>query len=183
MEDQRIIELYFARLESAIAETDKKYGSACRRLSENILSNPQDAEECVSDTYLAAWNTIPPTRPDPLSAYLYRITRNLSLKRYRDKTAACRNSHYDISLEELSETLGTDDTSEEESTRLREALERFLDSLSRENRVIFLRRYWFSDSYADIAARVGRSEKVISMRLVRMREGLRTYLTKEGIFL
>ncbi len=183
MDDQRIIELYFARSETAIAETDRKYGAACRRLSENILASPQDAEECVSDAYLATWNAIPPARPHPLSTFLFKITRNLSLKRYRDRTAARRNNRYDVSLDELGDCLGSPDTpeSEWESTLTAAAIEHFLDTLSQENRVIFLRRYWFSDSYAEISVRVGLSEKSISMRLTRMREALRKFLEKEGI--
>ncbi len=180
MEDERIIELYNARNEQAIAETDRKYGASCRRLSENITRDPQDAEECVNDTYLAAWNTIPPTHPNPLSAFLFRITRNLSLKRYRHNIADRRDSRANIPLEELSECLGEADDLAGESATLARIIEAFLDELSQENRVIFLRRYWFSDSYAAISERVGLSEKVISMRLLRMREKLRTHLGKEG---
>ncbi len=183
MDDQRIIELYLARSETAIVETDRKYGAACRRLAERILANPQDAEECVNDTYLATWNAIPPAHPHPLSTFLFRITRNLSLKRYRDRTAARRDSRFDVSLDELGDCLRSPDTleSERESTLTAAAIERFLDTLSRENRVIFLRRYWFSDSYIEISKRVGLSEKSISMRLTRMRGTLKKFLEKEGI--
>ncbi len=181
MEDERIIELYFDRSETAIVETDRKYGPTCRRISENITRDPRDAEECVNDTYLAAWNAMPPTRPDPLSAFLYKITRNLSLKCYRHKTAARRDARGDVPLEELSECLGQTDDLAVESDRLARIIEDFLDGLSQENRVIFLRRYWFSDSYTAISERVGLSEKVISMRLLRMRERLRNRLGKEGI--
>ncbi len=183
MDDEHIIELYYARSEQAISETDRKYGASCRRLSENITRDPRDAEECVNDTYLAAWNAIPPAHPAPLSAFLFRITRNLSLNRYRHKTAARRDSRSDIPFEELSECLGTTDGLPNETGIVTHAIERFLDGLTEENRVIFLRRYFFSDSYAAIAARVGRSEKVVSMRLSRMREGLREHLGKEGILL
>ncbi len=183
MDDQRIIELYFARAESAIAETDRKYGPSCRRLAERITGNRLDAEECVNDTYLAAWNAIPPARPDPLSAFLLKITRNLSFKRYHYNSAEKRNSYYDSSFEELADCLGEEEPMAPASEdRLTVALiEAFLDGLTPENRVIFLRRYWFADSYAEISARVGLPEKSISMRLVRMRQSLREYLRKEGI--
>ncbi len=181
MKDERIIELYHARDEAAIRETDRKYGPTCRRISENITHDARDAEECVNDTYLAAWNAMPPSHPNPLSAFLFRITRNLSLKRYRYNTAARRDSRGDIPLEELSECLGQADDLSVEPAALTRIIEAFLDALTQENRVIFLRRYWFSDSYAAISARVGLSEKVISMRLLRMREKLREHLGKEGI--
>ncbi len=185
MEDEQIIQLYFDRSEAAITETDKKYGQACLRIAENILGNRPDAEECVNDTYLGAWNAIPPAKPDPLSAFLFRITRNLSLTRYHANTAAKRNSRYDLSFEELSDCLGTCSSMEmlAENAGLTKAIETFLNSLSRENRVIFLRRYWFSDSYAEISRRTKLSESVISMRLVRLRSKLKKALRKEDFLL
>ncbi len=183
--DEEIIELYFARSENAIAETDRKYGEKCLKISVNIVGDVRDGEECVNDTYLAVWDAIPPSRPDPFSVFLYRITRNISLKRYAYNTALKRNSHYDAAFDELADVMTSDIRTDDEieAKLTSELIERFLDGLSRENRVIFLRRYWFSDSYADISVRVGLQEKVISMRLSRMRTQLRKYLENRGILI
>ena len=183
MDDEKIIELFFNRSEQAIEEVDKKYGKTCHNISYNILHNKLDAEECVNDAYLGAWNAIPPARPNPLLTYLCKIVRNLSLKRYEFNTAIKRNSTYDVAMEELESCLSSPETVESEIAlkELTHILENFLDSLSTENRVIFLRRYWFSDTYSDIAARVGMTEKNVSVRLTRIREKLRNYLTEREV--
>ena len=183
MDDEKIIELFFNRSEQAIEEVDKKYGKTCHNISYNILHNKLDAEECVNDAYLGAWNAIPPARPNPLLTYLCKIVRNLSLKRYEFNTAIKRNSTYDVAMEELESCLSSPETIESEIA-LKEPthiIENFLDSLSTENRVIFLRRYWFSDTYSDIAARVGMTEKNVSVRLTRIREKLRNYRTEREV--
>ena len=183
MDDEKIIELFFNRSEQAIEEVDKKYGKTCHNISYNILHNKLDAEECVNDAYLGAWNAIPPARPNPLLTYLCKIVRNLSLKRYEFNTAIKRNSTYDVAMEELESCLSSPETIESEIAlkELTYIIENFLDSLSTENRVIFLRRYWFSDTYSDIAARVGMTEKNVSVRLTRIREKLRNYLTEREV--
>ena len=183
MDDEKIIELFFNRSEQAIEEVDKKYGKTCHNISYNILHNKLDAEECVNDAYLGAWNAIPPARPNPLLTYLCKIVRNLSLKRYEFNTAIKRNSTYDVAMEELESCLSSPETIESEIAlkELTHIIENFLDSLSTENRVIFLRRYWFSDTYSDIAARVGMTEKNVSVRLTRIRENLRNYLTEREV--
>ncbi|MBQ8232399.1 MAG: sigma-70 family RNA polymerase sigma factor [Lachnospiraceae bacterium] len=183
MEDERIIQLFFARSESAIGELHNKYGKTCHKLSANILRNIQDAEECVNDAYLGVWNTVPPTHPNPLLTYVCRIVRNLSIKRYRSNTAMKRNSTYDVAISELEGCLASDRTVEEEvdAKELKGMLNAFLDSLSRENRVIFVRRYWFSETYEQIAKRVGLSEKNVSVRLTRIRKQLREYLEERGV--
>ena len=183
MDDEKIIELFFNRSEQAIEEVDKKYGKTCHNISYNILHNKLDAEECVNDAYLGAWNAIPPARPNPLLTYLCKIVRNLSLKRYEFNTAIKRNSTYDVAMEELESCLSSPETVESEIAlkELTHIIENFLDSLSTENRVIFLRRYWFSDTYSDIAARVGMTEKNVSVRLTRIREKLRNYLTEREV--
>lgn len=185
MEDDQIIELLFARSEQAIRELDLKYGSVCHKLSCNILNNRQDAEECVNDAYLGAWNAIPPAKPDPLLAYLCKIVRNLSLKCYHRKEAAKRNSTYDVSIQELEGCLSCPDTVETEmdARALTGIIEDFLDTLTQENRVIFMRRHWFADSYTDIAARVGRTEKTVSVRLTRLRKQLKQYLMEREVFI
>jgi len=183
MDDEKIIELFFNRSEQAIEEVDKKYGKTCHNISYNILHNKLDAEECVNDAYLGAWNAIPPARPNPFLTYLCKIVRNLSLKRYEFNTAIKRNSTYDVAMEELESCLSSPETVESEIAlkELTHIIENFLDSLSTENRVIFLRRYWFSDTYSDIAARVGMTEKNVSVRLTRIREKLRNYLTEREV--
>lgn len=184
MNDERIIELFYERSEQAIKELDKKYGRVFHSVSYNILGNREDAEECVNDAYLGAWNAIPPAKPNPLLAFVCKIVRNISLKRYEQNTAAKRNNRYDVALEELEECLASSGAPEEIAEReLVAIIESFLDSLSKENRVIFLRRYWFSDSYADISKRVGISEKNVSVRLTRIRKELREYLLEREVLL
>lgn len=184
LDDKSIIELFFDRSEKAIEELDSKYGKLCHKLSHNILNNRQDAEECVNDAYLSVWNAIPPAKPDPLRAYLCKVVRNLSLKSYYKKAAEKRNSAYDIAMQELEDCLSAPDTveTELETKELKRMIESFLDTLSEENRMVFLRRYWFSDSYAEIAERVGISQKNVSMRLVRIRNQLKQYLVKREVY-
>ena len=183
MDDKAIIDLFFERSEQAIRELDTKYGKPCHKVSYNILNNQQDAEECVNDAYLGTWNAIPPQRPNPLLTFLCRIVRNLSIMRYHANTATKRNSAYDIALEELENCLSSGITVEDEveGKLLVQTIEDFLDTLSRDSRVIFMRRYWFSDSYAEIAKQVGISEKTVSVRLTRIRNQLREHLIKEGM--
>ena len=184
MEDEKIIELFFERSEQAIRELDMKYGKICRSLSYNIVNSREDAEECVSDAYLGAWNAIPPARPDPLLAYICKIVRNLSLKLYWKKEAAKRGGHYTMALEEIEGCIAGQNTAEDEldARELARILGEFLDALTVENRVIFLRRYWFADSCRDIAERVGLTEKNVSVRLSRTREKLRRYLMEREVF-
>ena len=182
MEDEKIIDLFFDRSEQAITQLDIKYGKFCRKLSNNILNDIQDAEECLSDAYLALWNAIPPERPDPLLTYLCKTVRNLSLKLYHRKTAAKRNSACDVAMEELENCLSAPDTVEAEADakELTLLIEGYLDTLSQENRVIFIRRYWFSDPYEEIAKQTGLTEKTVSVRLTRLRKQLKQYLKEKG---
>lgn len=183
MEDEKIIELLFARSERAIEELNLKYGKVCHRISYNILHNRQDAEECVNDAYFGAWKAIPPKRPNPFSTFLYKIVRNLSIMRYHANTALKRNSTYDVALEELEDCLASPITVEKEIERadLAHIIEDFLDTLTEENRVIFMRRYWFSDTYEQIAERVGITEKNVSVRLTRIRRKMKEYLIKREV--
>lgn len=182
MVDEKIIDLFFERSEQAIKEIDHKYGSTCQAISFNILHNSLDAEECVNDAYLGVWNAIPPARPNPLLTFLCKIVRNISLKRYEQNTAIKRNSIYDVAMEELEACLASPNTVEDEIAlkELTHIIEFFLDTLSLENRVIFLRRYWFSDTYSDIAKKTGVTEKLVSVRLTRIRKQLREYLLERG---
>ena len=184
MDDNAIIELLFARSEQAIQELDGKYGKVCHSLSYNILHSRQDAEECVNDAYLGAWDAIPPARPDPLLAFLCRIVRNLSLMRYHADRAAKRGGgSYTVAFDELEGCLASPRTVEGriEEQELVRLIEDFLDTLSPENRVLLMRRYWFSDSYGEIAARTGLSEKNVSVRLTRIRKQLRNYFEERGV--
>lgn len=183
MVDERIIDLFFARSELAISELDMKYGKVFYKTSYNILNDNLDVEECINDSYLGTWNTIPPTKPDSLLAYVCQIVRNISLKRYYFRKAIKRNSTYDVVMEELDACLSSTNSVEDEITtkELARIIENFLDTLSTENRVIFLQRYWFSDSYSDIAKKVGISEKSVSVRLSRIRRKMRDYLMEREI--
>lgn len=182
MEDYQIIELFFKRKETAIEQLSQKYGKLCLKISENILKSHQDAQECVNDTYLAVWNTIPPKRPNPLPAYVCRIVRNISVKKYHENTAIKRNSFYDAALDELEETIPAAATVEEEAAvnELVNAINRSLASISKRNRIIFVRRYWFADSIKDIAEMFQTSEHNISVCLSRTRKMLKKNLEKEG---
>lgn len=184
MEDEKIIELFFERSEQAIQELDLKYGQFFHKLSYNIVNNRQDSEECVNDAYLGAWNAIPPARPSPLLTYVCKIVRNISLNIYYRTAAAKRNSTYTIAMEEIEACTADLKTveSEIEARELARIIESFLDTLTIENRVIFMRRYWFSDSCRDIAELVGLTEKNISVRLTRTRQKLMEYLTERGVY-
>ena len=183
MEDEKIIDLFMARSETAIKELSIKYGTTCHKLSYNILRDMQDAEECVNDAYLGVWNAIPPEHPNPLLTFLCKIVRNISIKRYHANTAAKRNSTYDVAMCEVADYILSPNNveSEIETKALARIIEDFLDTLSVENRVIFLRRYWFSDTYSDIARYIGITEKNVSVRLTRTRKQMREYLLERGI--
>lgn len=184
IEDEKIIEMFFERSEQGIRELDIKYGTVCHNLSYHIVGSRQNAEECVNDAYLGVWNTIPPARPNPLLSYVLKIVRNISIKIYWRKEAAKRSGHYKIALEEIEGYIADQKTVEDEieARELARIIEEFLDTLTLENRVIFMRRYWFADSYKDIAEFVGLTEKNISVRLTRIREKLRQYLIEREVF-
>ena len=184
-EDERIIRLFFLRSEEAIRELDAKYGTFCRGLSHNILNSREDAEECVNDAYLGVWNAIPPARPDPLLPYLAKVVRNLSLKAYWRKAAAKRSGSYTAALGELEALIPARETveSQVDARELARIIGDFLDTLTRENRVIFLRRYWFADSCREIAGLVGLSEKAVTVRLTRIRKKMKRYLAEQEVFL
>lgn len=182
MEDAQIIQLLFQRSEQALGELEAKYGKTLHGLALQLLGSRQDAEECVNDAILGAWNAIPPARPDSLLGYLCKIVRNLSIKRWEQNTAAKRDGGCQVALQELEECLPGPGSveAEAEAGELAGLLEAFLDTLSRENRVIFLRRYGFCDSYTQIARRVGLPEKTVSVRLTRLRRQMREYLAERG---
>ena len=183
MDDKNIIDLFYERSEQAVGELAKKYGKLVRHIAENILRDMDDAEECENDTYLACWNSIPPEYPLALTSYVCRIARNMAVSKYRSNTALKRNGHYDIALDELTECISVRASMEDEiqAKELGQAINGFLTDLRAEDRLIFVRRYWFSDSVSHIAKLVGTSENRISVRLFRIREKLRRFLKKEGL--
>ena len=183
MEDNRILDLFFERSEQAIGEVSKKYGGILRRTAWNIVHDQRDAEECVSDTWLSLWNTIPPKRPEPLLSYALRITRNLAVGCLRRNTAQKRSSPYDVALVELEDCLAAPSGPEDllDAKELGRSIDRFLDTLDKKSRVAFVRRYWFADSVQDIASILGLSPNAVTLRLRRSREKLKQYLMKEGI--
>lgn len=182
LEDDKIIELFDARSEKAIQELSSKYGELCRKISYNILNDWQDVEECINDAYLGIWNRIPPERPNPLAAYVCRIVRNISLKKSRYNLARKRNSSYDISIHELEECIPTGrNPNPHAQESLTEAIERFLDSLDQNSRVMLIKRYWYADSVTEIANVFGMRENSVSAKLMRLRRKLKKYLEQEGI--
>lgn len=183
MDDSAIVQLYFDRSEDAISETDRKYGPYCYTIAHNILANKEDAEESVSDTYLAAWNTMPPRRPSILSTFLGKITRRLSIDRWRIRTAYKRGGgELPLALDELSECVSGGETPEQTLMRRQLALRfnQFLQGLPETERSVFLCRYWYVDSIAQIAAQFGFTESKVTSMLHRTRGKLRTWLQKEG---
>ena len=177
MEDGNILDLLWKRSEAAIGELARRFGYRIYAMAKNLLSDPQDAEECVNDTYLAVWDAIPPRRPQPLAPFVYRVGRNIALNRLRSNTTQKRGG-YQLSLEELSDFLPSPDRTD--SRELGIAMDAFLDTISPKDRAIFLRRYWFGDPVKSIAADLGLTENAVSLRLHRTRERLRAYLIKEG---
>lgn len=182
MGDEKILELFFDRNEDAIRLTDEAYGRRLRSLANNIVKNDRDAEESVSDTYLRAWNSIPPQRPEHFFAYLARICRNLALNRLDWKNARKRNAEV-VALTQEMEACIPDRSREREmeGKELGMVLDRFLRTLSPGNQMVFLRRYWYADTIAQIADRYDLSESAVQMRLSRTKAKLCTYLEKEGI--
>ena len=181
MEDTDIIQLYWARDEGAIAATDEKYGTLCRSLSHNILASREDAEECVNDTYFKAWDTIPPTKPVHFFAYLAKICRHLAFDRLDWNNAAKRKAEVVALTQEMEECIpGQWQETDVRSAEISRLVGSFLWKQTADNRMIFVRRYWFGDSVSEIALRYEISQSAVLMRLSRMREKLAIYLKKEG---
>ena len=184
MDDQEIIDLYFQRSENAISETASKYGGYCYSIAYNILTNNEDAEESVSDTYLAAWNAMPPRRPSILATFLGKITRRLSIDRWRSRNAYKRGGgEVALSLEELEECLPGGENPEKAFAKkeLLRCINGFLETLPETERKVFVRRYWYLDSTQAIAQRFGFSQSKVTAMLHRIRGKLRKRLEKEGL--
>lgn len=186
MTDQTIIELYWARDQQAIRESDAKYGAYCRTIAHNVLHDPLDSEECVNDTWHRAWESMPPQRPSLLRAFFGTVTRNLALNRWEKQHAQKRDGgQLPLALEELSECVPAPHGVEQamEERLLTQLLEGFLDGLPKQARVIFVRRYWYLMPVKDIADGLSVSESKVKMSLLRSRNKLRELLEKEGICL
>lgn len=183
MDDETIISLYWARDENAIAETSSKYGRLCNYIAGNILAYREDREECINDTYLAVWNTIPDKHPNNFSVYIGRITRNLALKKYEYISAAKRTPTAVTSLEELSDCVSGTNSIESEIAKkhIENTLNKFLWRLDEKKRNIFIRRYWYLDSIETICGYTGFSQSKVKSMLYQMRCKLRKYLESEGI--
>ena len=182
MDDLIIIELYFARDEQAINETNIKYGKLCLHIAYNVLNNHLDSEECLNDTYLSVWNQIPPTRPNNFKAFLCKITRNLSLKRYTYNHAAKRNGLVEFSFSEL-ENILPDHTyqSDLEDEYLGSLISEFLRSEKEDARNVFLRKYWFFDTIEEIAERYSFTESKVKSMLSRTRKRMKIFLIEKGV--
>lgn len=186
MEDERIVDLYWARSESAIEETSKKYGAYCFKIAYNILVDKEDADESVNDTWLRAWNSMPPHRPMMLSTFLGKITRRLSLNRWRDRSAQKRGGgEMPLVLDELEGCIPSQSSVEQEieAKELTRLINSFLDELPENERNVFVRRYWNLDSIKQISEYYGFSESKTKTMLWRTREKLATRLQKEGEYL
>lgn len=186
MDDSVIVELFFKRSENAVAQTQEKYGKYCHSIAFNILHDEEDANETVNDTYLNAWNSIPPHRPQMLSTFLGKITRNLSLKKWREKTADKRGGgEATLTLDELEECIPDGETIEYELSvkELAQIVDAFLRTLPDNERRVFVRRYWYLDSISDICDQFGFGNSKVKMMLLRTREKLKKQLETEGVYL
>lgn len=184
VEDNRIVELYWQRAEQAIAETEAKYGPYCRTIARRVLSDERDAEECVADAYLDAWNRIPPHRPASLRAFIGKIVRHVAIDRLRSRSAQKRGGNeVFLALDELEECIPAREDAETafERSELANALESFLSSLPDTERRLFLRRYWYMDPVDELCERFGFSESKVKTMLYRTRKKLRAYLTKQNL--
>lgn len=186
MQDDRIIELFWQRDEAAIEQTDEKYGSYCSSIAMQILENRESVKECVNDTWLRAWESIPPQRPSALRLFLGKITRNLSLNRARDLAREKRGGGQAVlALDELLDCVPAAPSPETvlENREITASIERWLSALPRENRVTFMLRYWHCESAASVARRLGWTESKTSSLLRRLRISLKSHLESEGIYI
>ncbi len=184
MTDEKILDLFFGRSQQAVEEVRDKYGGKLLRLAHNILENYFDAEECVNDALLAAWNAIPPNRPNPFLPWLYVTTRNIAMNRLRTSSAQKRGgSRFCLALDELDDVLPGPNSTEDsvDSRELARALNKFLESLSRRDRSLFLGRYYSGESYRTMAERLNMTEHNCQARMSRLRKKLKEALRKEGL--
>ena len=184
MNDEKIIELYFARSEDAITETDRKYGESCRKTAYNILGSHEDSEECTNDTYMKVWNVIPPQRPAKLGAFVMRILRNIAIDLLRHRSAAKSGGGYSsVGYDEIADCLPSPESVDGTADRnaAKKAIEKFLSTLPRDKKIMFMKRYFYCCTCSEIASDLNTTEGKVKMSLQRMREKLREHLEKEGI--
>jgi RNA polymerase sigma-70 factor (ECF subfamily) len=182
MEDSKIIELYFQRSEDAIVQTDKKYGKYCYAIAYNILKDSSDSQECVNDTYLKVWDNIPPAKPSRFSAFIGKLTRNISIDRLRRSNAQKRISlSVSAVFEEVDEMIADNNIDIHDKVFLSNTINTFLASLSPKDRKIFVMRYWYMYSSADIGKEMRMSDGSVRMKLSRMRKAFKNHLEKEGV--
>lgn len=182
MEDTGIIELFFSRDESAITELQRKYGAYCAKIANDLLRDRNDAQECVNDAYMTVWDSIPPQRPESLRVYLGRIVRNISVSRYRKMHAQKRFNGVEVTLAELEDCLPSPENIENtvDGNLLRQHLNEWLMSIPEEDRMLFIRRYWYGDKTYKLAKKCGVADSTMSRRLTKLREGLRKFLAGKG---
>ncbi len=182
MDDQALLDGFFRRDENALARTAARYGGYCYRVALNILSSHEDAEECVNDTWQRAWDAIPPERPADFKAWLAKVTRNLSLNRIDYEHAQKRNRKLNLIFHELEDVLPSGQNTEQDllAGELTTAIDRWLRTLTREDRFIFIRRYWYAESLSTIASTTGATDRQLAQRLFRLRKKLKTTLEQEG---
>lgn len=183
MEDNKIIELFFARSEKAIAALSEKYGKACFKIAFNILNNYEDSEECVNDSYLGAWNTIPPKKPNPLLTYVLKLVRNQALNRFDYNSAQKRAGNYTVCLDEIGYSVSSQTTPEKEieMKQLTEYINEFLDGCDQKSRILFIRRYWYMDTYEDISKMTGVKAGTLKTRISRTKTELKEFLSTKGV--
>ena len=181
MDDNIIVGMFLKRDESAIRESDKKYGLYCHTIAYNILHSDEDSDECVNDTWHNAWRAIPPEKPNILQSFFGRITRNLALDRYGYKKAQKRNAFFDAVIDEYYECIPNSEATVEEEAILKEVINGFLESLGSRTRIIFMRRYWYACSVKEIAESLKITESSVSVTLHRTRKKFKIFLEKEGI--
>jgi len=184
MDDREIIKLFYERSEQGVVELSKKYGRLCRQVARNFLQDEADIEECINDVFLDIWNLIPPEDPDDLCSLLCSIVRKKAVNRYKRNNRQKRNSTYDIALHELDECIENGVSVEKaiEDKELSRIIDGFLESLDKISRVIFVCRYWYSDSVTEIAKKINKTPAYVSVRLARLREKLKKRLIEEGVF-
>ena len=181
MNDKKIIELLFARSQTVLVHIQRKFGKYCHTIAYNILGNDFDAQECVNDTYMRVWESIPPNRPEDLSTYIGRIARNVSLNRKKKNSAKKRNSSADLAIDELDEMITDMACDFTDSVFMKQAINSFLEKLPVKDRRIFIQRYWYAYSIKEIAEDSGRNENYVKVKLHRLREEFKCHLEKEGI--
>ncbi len=182
LEDNKIIELFFQRKNRAITAISEKYGKLCFKVAYNILNNHEDSDECVNDAYLGAWNTIPPKEPNPLKAYILRLTRNQALNRYDYNSAKKRAGNFALCIDEIGYCIsGSEDPAEVfETKQLTEYINEYISSLSEADRLLFVRRFWYAEPYEELSVLTGVKVSTLKVKIMRLRDGLKDFLVQKS---